>query len=115
MDLTKPKFYKVCININQELTLDDLSSPGIFGVKCRPTKRIMLLEANDSVLFSISIFFDSLLNGSIDNTALFNDFKKYGKEAFDFVVFHADLELENPLKREKFVNYYKILYKEKLY
>ena len=60
-------------------------------------------------------FFEDVENCSIDNKKLLQDLKLHGQINLSFFVFEGDFELENEFKREKIVNYYKNLYKEKLY
>jgi hypothetical protein len=114
MNLKEDDFSTLCVKISKEITFDSLGFPGIFGVQCNLNGRLIIISS-ESLLCSLESFFKDVLTKKIDNKELLHDLEKYGKAAFTFFVFAGDFELENRLKREVGVNYYKDLYREILY
>lgn len=108
------EFYKFSVEINKEISLEMISYAGVFGVKCNVSKRIFIL-GTENLLLGMGRFFKNVENGLIKNQKLVDDITLYGQTNFSFFVFEAHYELENSSKREEFVNYYKNIYKEKLY
>lgn len=102
-------FYDLHVQINQEVGLECLCWPGVFGVRCNPTARIIIIDT-DRVLFSIGEFFKDVLNGSIKNEELLKDLQIHGEKNFSFFILAANYELENGLKRKEVLNFYNFLY-----
>lgn len=109
-------FYQFSINleINCEVSVGDLTDPGIYGVECVKTNRIIILDAENTLL-EMSEFFQKLEDGKIKNSNLFEDYKVYGKENFKFYVFDTNLEWEQSSKRYIEVMYYTDMYSGKMY
>ncbi len=94
------KFYKFSIFLKTSLIITDLSLPGIFVVKCNLNQKIFFSH-DDSILFGIDRFFDSLVKNEIKNQNLLQDYEKYGESGFSYYVFDASYDLDNPIYREK--------------
>lgn len=110
----KLDFYDFSVKINKEISLESISSPGVFGVQCNVNKRILISDSED-LLFDMGRFFKNVQKGLIKNQKIAEDIELYGQNNFSFFVFDADYELENKAKREKCLNFYKNIYKDTLY
>jgi hypothetical protein len=108
------EFFHFSVQINQEISLNSLSYPGVFGIQCDVTQRILILGAKN-LLVELEGFFLNVDNGLIKNQKFLEDLKIYGKKNFTVFIFDGDFELENGIKRQRAINYYKKLYQNKLY
>lgn len=108
------KFIDFSISMNDSLSFGELARPGICVLLCLKTNRAFFWGA-ENVLHEIGSFFENLVEGSFKNKQILEDFLFYGKQNFRFFVLDCDLELENLIKREKALNYYKNMYSGQFY
>lgn len=83
----------------QGVNLLDLLQPGIIKIICKNTNRAFFW-GGANVLEEIGNFRKNLINGTLDNPLLLQDYQTYGLESFSIIIVIASPELENKQQRE---------------